>query len=176
MKLIRTIALAAGCIWLLSATGCKTTESNYRSAYETARAKRDADAADMNVPQGMKLSNSATPAMTKIGTGISFPMATEFIRDDDKTVAGRDDLQRYTVVIAAFKQVFNAKALADRLKKGGIAEPLVFRNGPGMYFVGTMTTMQPAEAKAGLERVMSDSTIHCTEPFPYILRAAHLAR
>lgn len=158
---------------LLPLVACKTTEANYRAAYEAARAKKDADNQDL-MPSGMRLTNYAEPSEVTVDS-VTFPMATEYIRNEDKTIAGRDSVQRYTVVVGAFKQVFNARMLAKRLS-GSAPEVIVFQNGPGMYMVGTMTTPSAREARAELTRVQTDTSVHPAEPFPYVVRAAHHAR
>lgn len=177
MKTTRYILLCILLSGILSGiTGCKTTEANYKAAYDAAKAKRDADNADISLPMGVNPGNRNTPAMTTVAEGIAFPMATEFIRNEDKSISGRDDIDRYTVVVGGFKQVFNARALAKRLKREGEPEPLIFQNSPGLFFVGTLTTRLPAEALQELRRIETDTTIHTATPFPYVIRAAHHAR
>lgn len=69
----RKLIIAAVALMLV-ATACKTTENNYREAYDIAQQKRSAAEADDDfVPQGIKLARE-DGATTKVVDGDSVPL------------------------------------------------------------------------------------------------------
>ena len=161
----------------IAATGlysCKTTEANYRAAYETAAAKRANDTALDSATMG-KLERTDLPRDLKVN-GITLPVRTLAIGYDEEGGSLRDNVKRYNVVVGQFRQLFNAKEMRKRLLSEGYEGAMVIHDRQPMYYVVAATTDSPEEAQAQLEKVRTDSRISLKAPLPWILRPAHLAR
>ncbi|MBD5345625.1 MAG: hypothetical protein HDR92_00640 [Bacteroides sp.] len=154
--------------------GCRTTESNYKNAYETVvahqREKNDSD-----VP-GMTQSGTPLPKETEIAPGVTVPLLTAWISSaKENDVADRDTVKRYNVAVGRFRQAFNARQMLSRLRSSGYPEALVLKS-TDCYFVATSTTAIPDSAINRLRRVEADSSLRLRAPYPFILRPGHLAR
>ncbi|MDE6099993.1 MAG: hypothetical protein K2G01_03030 [Paramuribaculum sp.] len=152
---------------------CKTTEANYKAAYEAAREKQltgdsliDYGLLDQQRPKPMVFGNDTLPVRTEYvgytkGGGA----------DSDKSV-----VKRYCVVVGRFKQVFNAKSMRERLIESGYGNSLVLHNGMKEYYVIANGSNDPHTARLMLDSVRSDSQLVLKQPYPYILQPGHLSR
>ena len=166
-KILFVAAIAA-----VALTGCKTTEANYRAAYEIAKEKQQRAEDDGATA---KLQTFADPKES-IVDGIKLMMHTEpigFITDGGVT---RDDIQKYNVVVGRFRQIFNARQMRQRLIASGYEKACIVTTRDAGYYVIAESCATAAEAEKGLERVKSDTSKSLRTPLPYILRPAHLAR
>ncbi len=131
--------LVFACIMLL-VTSCKSSESNYRMAYEKAKAAmNDGVSAETTARiETEKKSNTAVIA------GDSLRLITDRVNIvDDKSAV----MKPFGVVVGEYKQLFNARSFRDRLKKEG-QPAYVVMNGERMYFVvahGFDTSVEAAE-------------------------------
>lgn len=158
----------------MMAVGCKTTESNYRQAYETAVAKnRDSSGVDSTIYA--KIRNSARTS-DLIVTGDTMPMRTEYIGYTEDGGASRETIGRYNVVVGQFKQVFNARQMRTRLQSSGYDSAFIIHTREPLYYVCTQACATPEEAEKAFVRVKDDKSIVLRDPLPFILRPAHLAR
>lgn len=158
----------------MMAVGCKTTESNYRQAYETAVAKnRDSSGVDSTIYA--KIRNSARTS-DLIVTGDTMPMRTEYIGYTEDGGASRETIGRYNVVVGQFKQVFNARQMRARLQSSGYDSAFIIHTREPLYYVCTQACATPEEAEKAFVRVKDDKSIVLRDPLPFILRPAHLAR
>ncbi|WP_289762576.1 SPOR domain-containing protein [uncultured Duncaniella sp.] len=158
----------------MMAVGCKTTESNYRQAYETAVAKnRDSSGVDSTIYA--KIRNSARTSDLVV-TGDTMPMRTEYIGYTEDGGASRETIGRYNVVVGQFKQVFNARQMRARLQSSGYDSAFIIHTREPLYYVCTQACATPEEAEKAFIRVKDDKSIVLRDPLPFILRPAHLAR
>ncbi len=158
----------------MMAVGCKTTESNYRQAYETAVAKnRDSSGVDSTIYA--KIRNSARTSDLVV-TGDTMPMRTEYIGYTEDGGASRETIGRYNVVVGQFKQVFNARQMRARLQSSGYDSAFIIHTREPLYYVCTQACATPEEAEKAFVRVKDDKSIVLRDPLPFILRPAHLAR
>lgn len=170
---MRLLPLAAAAITLL-AVGCKTTESNYRQAYETAVTKnRESSGVDSTIYA--RIRNSAKMSELVAGSD-TLPLRTEYIGYTEDGGSSREHLKRYNVVVGQFKQVFNARQMRARLQGSGYADAFIVHTREPLYYVCTATCATPEEAAAAFRRVTDDKSIVLRSPLPFILRPAHLAR
>ncbi len=154
--------------------GCKTTESNYRQAYETAVAKnRDSSGVDSTIYA--KIRNSARTSDLVV-TGDTMPMRTEYIGYTEDGGASLETIGRYNVVVGQFKQVFNARQMRARLQSSGYDSAFIIHTREPLYYVCTQACATPEEAEKAFVRVKDDKSIVLRDPLPFILRPAHLAR
>lgn len=156
---------------LTSLHSCKTTEANYRAAYEIAREKQ-LDGGDSLVTEGLK--NELLPRTLVVG-GVSLPVRTETVIVTSGRGVDVSELKVYNVVAASFKQLFNAGSFCDRLRAEGFNAFLV-ENRDKTYYVVALSTREPQEAADGLEKLRGSDAVVCRKPFPYVLRAGQLVR
>ncbi len=158
----------------LLAVGCKTSESNYRQAYETAVQKnRESSGVDSTIYA--RIRNSAKTS-DLVAAGDTMPMRTEYIGYTEDGGSSRESIGQYNVVVGQFKQVFNARQMRARLQGGGYDSAFIVHTREPLYYVCTAACKTPDEAAAAFGRVKSDRSIVLRAPMPFILRPAHLAR
>lgn len=169
---MRKILITACAVLAICITGCRTTEANYRAAYEKARDKQ-MDTGNSISTQGLK--NELIPKDMKFN-GVTLPVRTEPLGVTKDSGADQADLKLYNVVVATFRQRFNAFSMAKRLKESGYELPFVVHNRLGAYYVVAGSVSNPEAARLLLDRVKEDNTMSLKSPFPYVLRSAHLVR
>ena len=166
-KLLFIIAAAL----LLGAYACKTNEANYRDAYEKAKEKQT-DTGDSLTTAMLRQSDQ--PKMTLIG-GDTLPARTFAIAA--KVDAGSEEgVKKYCVVVGKFRQIFNASSMCSRLQETGYPDACVVHDRQKYYFVIASSTNVAAEVALLMQAVIADKSIVLQQPFPYILRPAHLVR
>lgn len=167
MKHLTLVLLLFGA--LLLPTACKTTEANYRAAYEKAveaRAERDSlentiygrerrmqQPRVVSTPSGDVQVRAQLVKVTKDGGGIP------------------QNLHRFNVVVGQFKQLFNAKSLRERLVDMGYSKAFVVETGEPYYFVVLTSYGDAADAQRSLEAFKNANLLPMKEPCPFILDA-----
>ena len=163
MKKLLIFALLLVC----AVTGCKTTEANYRAAYEKAMEK-DRQGVDSTVYA--RIRQEARPQTVRVGSD-SLAMKAEYVRLA-KNVEQPDTLfKEYSVVGAQFKQLFTAKSMRQRLIDAGFPDAIVVETREPLYYVVVTSVATPAEAVEALRKVKS-SDYPFRDPFPWVLRKA----
>ena len=166
------LTLLAGGLALL--TGCKTTEANYRQAYQTAVAQRQ-DATGIDSTIYARIRNSATTSSLAV-EGDTLPLRTVYIGFTDGGGMDKATMRKYSVVVGQFKQVFNARQMRERLISSGYGDAFIIHTREPLYYVAIVTSDNPDEILAAWKRVTSDKSIVLRAPLPFVLRPAHLAR
>lgn len=176
MKNIRLIVVLAvvAAFGLSSLTGCKTTEANYRQAYQTAVAQRE-ESAGIDSTIYARIRNSATTS-SLIVDGDSLPVRTEYIGFTDGGGMDKERMKKYNVVVGQFKQVFNARQMRERLKAAGYGDAFIVHTREPLYYVAVSTSDSPEDIISEWKRVTSDKSIVLRAPMPFVLQPAHLAR
>lgn len=170
MKPYAPLALAA----LMALGACKPNESAYKSAYESAIAKRDAEGGVEGTVYN-RYREMAKPSEIALGTD-TLPVITEFIGFTENGGASRETTGRYNVVVGRFKQVFNARQMRERLQANGYPEAFILHTREPLYYVATATCSTAQEALEQLRRVEADSSLVLRAPLPFVLQPAHMAR
>lgn len=160
-------------VMLLGLSACKTTEQNYRNAYETAISHRE-DNSGVDSTIYSRIRNSAHKSQLAVGSD-TLDIRTEYIGYPEGGGSSRETVQRYNVVTGQFKQIFNAKAMRQRLIDQGYDAFIVNTREP-LYYVVAATCSTAAEAAEQLHRVEADKSIVLKAPLPFILQPAHMAR
>lgn len=165
-----TKATIAGAVALLvlALAACKTTEENYRNAYQTAK-QHQIERAGGELPEGVDVRKTglSTPRMIEID-GKQVPTTSAWVITSEKELTPLDSMGKYVVVVANFKQIFNARQMKSRIIAGGGYKPVVMKLASGYYLVGTDSTDDISAALADYEKVKADSSIRLKAPFPYI--------
>lgn len=160
-KLLLTLA-ALGVI----ATGCRTTEKNYREAYEKALEKRDEGlTAEERLALDLEL---ATPK--SVYRGDSIPLKAVWVNtvaETSKTAA-----LEYNVVTGSFRQRFNANSAMERLRSGGYTGAFLLVDAEKNFIVAAATTASLDSAVGTLRALQTDPPIALRTPYPFILQKA----
>ncbi|MDE6353164.1 MAG: SPOR domain-containing protein [Muribaculaceae bacterium] len=147
-------------------TSCKTSEKNYRAAYELAQQKKtESDGETDNL-----IKKEEGPQSTLID-GVVLPVKSVYtspVRD----IEGFDpaDVKKYNVVIASFRQLFNAKSVRKRAITAGFDKAYILVDRDKVYYVVAQSYSTAAEAEAALKKVTKAEPVVMKSPYPYILR------
>ncbi|MCH5221488.1 MAG: SPOR domain-containing protein [Muribaculaceae bacterium] len=145
---------------------CKTTEENYRAAYEKTVAKTDDDAPLESAIYGTERKLMGTyPIKTPDGT---VDIHTQLARLTDGT-GDIDNYNQFNVVVGQFKQVFNAKSLCDRYIKAGYPAAFVVETAEPYYYIVAESYDDVFEAAKALKKIKEESPMPMKEPCPFIL-------
>lgn len=143
---------------------CKTTEENYRSAYEVAKAKQTEGLTDREISAMQR--EEALPKV--VYKGDSIPLKSVYVKWVEGGAEG--SALRYNVVVNSFKQQFNARSLLTRLRDAGYATSLLLEDKTGRYYVAASTTASLDTALVTLRSLEQSSPVPLRSPYPYILQ------
>lgn len=148
-------------------TACKPSEKNYRAAYEAAKAKEETTPLEETIYANIR---KEARHRDFIVAGDTIPMTTQFV--SFTTEAGGDikDFHTYNIVVAQFKQLFNAKAMLRRAVEAGYTNAFVVQTREPLYYVVVRSVVAPKAAKAALDSVAAEQRLPMKEPAPWILR------
>lgn len=164
MRNIIVIIITAAII--TAASGCKTTEENYRAAYELAKQKNTSGGIDSTIYS--RIRNEARP-QTTIVNGDTLAMKSEYVRLTPDC-GDPAKFHSYNVVIAQFKQLFNAKSVRKRAIEAGYADALIVQTREPLYYVVAASSNSTAEIQKSLGKIQSTPPVVLKEPCPFILR------
>lgn len=166
MRLSKTIALAVIILSLASLTGCKPSEKNYRAAYETTMAAREADATDYDNTVYTRIRRQMKTGTAVVG-GDTLAVNTQFVA---VTPDGRHQRKHQTLlrcrgtVQASIHSEEYARASCRRRLSGSVrgadTRALLFRR--GRRHAVAVGGGRPVEARRGrlIACHASAATIH----------------
>lgn len=164
-KLLNIIAVSALIVPTLFS--CKTTEANYRAAYEKAIEGREGGAAvDSTIYGAQRRSMETVTLKTAAG---DVQVRRQMVRITEEGGATDEKLHRYNVVVGKFKQLFNAKSMRQRLADGKYPSAFVIETAEPYYYVVIASYDDIAQAREALDAVRSSGNIVMREPLPFIL-------
>lgn len=146
-------------------TGCRTTESNYRAAYEQAVAGRqDESGIDNTVYDKIRREGITS---TRIVEGDTIAVKRERVKlvDTDASIK----MQEAYVVVAQFKQLFNARSLCSRLKGNGYPEAVLLSTREPLYYIA-VAGGSTADMAAMCQRYAQSPAAPVKEPYPIVLQ------
>ena len=150
---------------------CKTTEKNYRAAYEKALEKtEETSVVDGTIYDKMRR-EAINSSMVDSQSGDTIPMITMTV-SCVKGVSVPDSVGRYSVAVAQFKQVFNAKSMMRRLRARGYTTATVVQTAEPLYYVLAATCATPAEAAEAYRRIVADKAVATKTPYPCVFTPA----
>lgn len=146
---------------LLSA--CHSNEANYKAAYEKAMEKRVSDVGAEEMTR--ILAESTKPTMVVNGDSVRVVVVRANVTDDSAAVA-----HRYGIVVAQFKQKFNAITMRNRLRTDeGFPSYVLFGGPERKYFVIVKGFDELDVAAAFLKTAPQNVKMKILEPKPWIL-------
>ncbi|MBR6284033.1 MAG: SPOR domain-containing protein [Muribaculaceae bacterium] len=154
------LALVLGMLML---TACHSSEANYKAAYDKAMEKhRDGIGAE---EYERILAEQQKPTMVVNGDSVRVVPLLTNVTDDSLTVA-----RRYGVVVAQFKQKFNAITMRDRLRREeGFPSYVVFGGNDRKYYVIVKAFDQLDVAVAFLKNIDRSVKMKILEPKAWIM-------
>lgn len=140
------MVLGAGLCVALAFTGCKSSDSVYRKAYEKAKAQEQSSANDQNT--GDENIAVVTPVVEKPATEtvVVDNADNEPVSQERLSVVNGDGLKSFSVVVGSFSVRANAEDLQSKLKSRGYAAQVAFNSGNNMYRVVASTFDNKADA------------------------------
>ena len=141
---------AAMCI-AMAFTGCKSSESAYKKAYEKAKSQEQTstDNDDSSTQQDAPVvapveTQTQTQPVTETRTVDNYD--NEPVRRENVSVVNGAGLEAYSVVVGSFGVKANAEGLQQRLKKAGYDAQVAYNAGNNMYRVVATTYDSKASA------------------------------
>lgn len=159
---------------MLSVAGCKTSEKNYREAYERAiEGKGNLDPADSTVYTRYRREMKENQAVVN---GDTITVYTQHVAVTENGGGIKESLKRYNVVVGKFKQVFNARSMRERLAGNGYSGSFVVHTREPYYFVIAGSFSDPEEAISLLKKIDCDGIAGIKVQRPFLLEPAQMRR
>ena len=130
--------LCAGLCVALAFTGCKSSESAYRKAYEKAKAQEEQTAVQN---QGSEEIAVVTPVVEKPATEtvVVDNVDNVPVRQESLSVVSGAGLKNFSVVVGSFSVQANAEGLQSTLKSRGYDAQIAYNSSNQMYRVVACT-------------------------------------
>ncbi|MDE5940602.1 MAG: hypothetical protein K2H14_00665 [Muribaculaceae bacterium] len=160
------LTMAAGVCLTAALQGCKTTEENYQRAYEIAKAKKTEGLTAEEVA-GFKRETEMPKTVYK---GDSIPLKVMYVSRVEGGENGRS--ARYNVIVASFRQRFNAMSAFGRLKEGGYPGAVLLADKDQRYYVGAVSTASLDSAVTVMGALKDSCPVAMQPSYPYILENA----
>ena len=158
---------------LSALTCCKTTEANYRAAYEKAIENRDKNAVDSTIYGRFRQEMKQTGVVSGNDT---VPIRVQHVAVTEGGGGIREYIRPYNIVVGEFKQVFNAKSLRERLVNGGYPRAFVVNTREPYYYVIIGGYDKIGEARAALDSLRLNPPVVMRDPLPFILQDPRVKR
>ena len=150
-------------------TACKPSEKNYKAAYEAAKAKESATPLEETIYANIR--KEARHRNIVVGSD-TLPLTTQYVTFTTQAGGSVANFHRYNIVVAQFKQLFNAKAMLQRAIDAGYADALVVQTREPLYYVVARSVKTPSEAREALDSVRMEQRLPMKENFPWVLSTA----
>lgn len=148
------VACAGLCI-ALAFTGCKSSESAYRKAYEKAKAQEENRATDQN--QGNEEIAVVAPIVEKPATETVVVDNADNVpvKQESLSVVNGAGLKSFSVVVGSFSVQANAEGLQSTLKSQGYDAQVAYNSTNQMYRVVAATFDTKPEAVSSRNELRS---------------------
>ncbi len=163
-KLFYLSAIAAAFAVCLGS--CKTTEANYRAAYERAVSRQNEGIDSATVEA---IAREEAPRTLTVAQGVAFPLVSKFVRVVDGGGGTRESLKKYSVVVAVFRQLFNASSMRGRLVDTGRYPSAFVVQAGEEYYVIAASADEPEQALSIYQSVKADKSLVMKSPLPWVL-------
>ena len=129
----------------LAMTGCKSSESAYKKAYEKAKAQETQPVETQQAPV-----NVVAPVETKTvsETRVVDNLDNVQVRQENYSLVSGSGLKNFSVVVGSFSVLANAEGLQAQLKDRGYDAQIVKNESRNMYRVVAATFYRNSEATA----------------------------
>ncbi len=155
----KNLILALAVLATLTLAGCKSKESNYKRAYEKAKA---AELAQQTETEPVSITPVVAPVTTTT-TPVTTADDNTNVRTERLNVMNGGTLKAYNVVCGSFKSPDNANNLRNTLVNAGYSAQVAQNPETGMYRVVASSFDDKASA------ISSRNTLRSTYPDAWIL-------
>ncbi len=150
-------------------TSCKTTEANYRAAYDVAKARqaeqqREGDY-DEETRRLLERSRQRGESTHIVGTD-TIKVTTVFVK---MTYGEHDRVPRYSVVLNKFSQIFNAKAMCNRLRENGFPDAYIFESATPDYYVAAFGSDEIEAIPQMLRQAENTKQLGAKDGYPKVI-------
>ena len=153
----------------IALTGCKTSEENYRKAYERATAKNDRNVTEFeNTIYNRYRGQVRDVAVDLDGRTVNTKVIRVKVTPDGGGI--REWLKKYSVVVGEFKQLFNARSMQTRFVDAGYPRAFLVENGEPYYYIVIDSSNDLAAMEVLADSLRQSSPIPLKDDFPYILQ------
>ena len=166
---MKKILIAIAALALMT-TACKTSEANYRAAYEKAVEAREADQSVDSTIYG-NIRRQADTSTVEVEPGISTDVRSQLVRITEGGGGIRENLHRYCVIVGQFKQKFNAISLRDRLAEAGHPAAFVVETAEPYYYIVLGSYDDLKQAYDAMQAINAKPPVPMKAPLPFLLRA-----
>lgn len=148
-------------------SSCKTSEKNYRTAYEKA----------INSGDSMRTAFDETiygrhrrevRNLTVVAAGDTLQARSIFVLITPESGITKENLKRYCVVAAEFKQLFNARSVRDRLRENGYPGAFIVHTKEPYYYVLAGSYAMPQQALETLNKLKNTPPFPLKAPSPFL--------
>ncbi len=150
-------------------TSCKTTEANYRAAYDVAKARQAQqqtdDEYDEDTMRLLERTRQRGESTHVVGSD-TIKVSTVFVK---MTLGETDKVPRYSVVLNRFSQIFNAKAMCKRLRENGFPHAYIFESATPEYYVALSGSNDIAEIAEMLKQAHKAKQLGTKEGYPKVI-------
>lgn len=166
---IKNLIIIAAIFPALGLVSCKTTEANYRAAYEKAISARDSSESIEETIYG-KVRNQIDIHIIPTSVG-DVEVKTQLVKVSKDGGGTPERLARYNVIAGQFKQKFNAVSLRNRLADNGYPGAFVIETSEPYYYIVTESYSSVDEAARAMKALQEAKPQGVKEPCPYLLDA-----
>lgn len=170
---MRKILLFIGVVGLMLSS-CRTTEANYRAAYEATKSSQAVaasdDGLDENTRRMLNLDKKQHQYVQIVGQD-SLNITNVFAILEEGSV---ENVPQFSVVANAFSQLFNAKALMKRLQEAGFDNSYIFKTATPDYYVAAGGSDNVADIPAIRNALEKAGNPGSRAGFPAIVRVPRL--
>lgn len=154
-------------VFLVTLAGCKTTEKNYREAYEKAITADTTRTPFEETIYGAQRRAVRNGKIAIDGDTIPMQMIAVSVTADGGGIP--EMLKNYCVVAASFKQLFNAWSVRDRLVDGGYPGAFIVQTTEPYYYVLALSTDTATAAVAALRKLQATPPFPLRAPAPFLM-------
>ncbi len=132
----KNLFICAGLCMALMLTGCKSSESAYKKAYEKAKASEEASVSDeeetvIETPVVTPLVETPVTQTTVVAPSVE----NASFRTEELSVVDGASLKSYSVVVGSFSLKANAEGLTQTLRDSGYEARIAYNSDRNMYRV-----------------------------------------
>lgn len=146
---------------------CKTSEANYRAAYDKTVAARESEDSDETIYGG---ASRRLDQKIMISGNDTIPVNIKMVSVVAEKGAKAPELNKFMVVVGQFKQKFNAMSLCKRLVDAGYSGAAVVQTSEPYYYVVASSFEKVSDADAAMTDLKKKAPVAMKDPLPFILR------
>lgn len=165
------IIIAVAAVALTGLCACKTTESNYREAYEKVMAARAEQEDDIDSSYYGTVHRNVQVSYRELSDGRAVSVLARSVTATTDGGTVEDSIHRYNVAVGRFKQAFNAISLRNRIVADSICPAaFVVQTAEPYYYVIASSHRKIERAADALDSIPANIPV-MKEPLPLILDA-----